>query len=153
MIVTGHRQATLQDLVELIFAFGIRVGGVQRLILLGDTVAQRLDALAAAQRGDAVDALIVEHQSADPIPCVEHHPRRQGAEFGGDRRFEAALRAKEHRHALIHENQCRAVTLLSEGTHHRFAGAQRGAPVEVTQIIAGLVATQFVEIQTTAAQA
>ncbi|MNG41733.1 hypothetical protein D3C84_1311130 [compost metagenome] len=66
--MAGQRQALLQDLVELIFAFGVRISRVQFLILLGDAAAQRFDSLAAAQGGYGVDALVVEHQAADSVP-------------------------------------------------------------------------------------
>ncbi|MNH31769.1 hypothetical protein D3C79_921660 [compost metagenome] len=123
VIVTGHGQAMLQDLVELVFALGVRVGGIECLVLLGDAAAQRFDPFATAKRGDAVDALIVEDQSTDAVAGVEHHPRRQCAEFGGDGGFEAALRAEKHRHALVDDDQRRAVPFFGKGAHHRFAGA------------------------------
>ncbi|MNQ84380.1 hypothetical protein D3C85_995060 [compost metagenome] len=85
MIVTGQCQALLQNLVELPFVFTVGVASAELLILPRDAAAQRLDALAAAQWGDAVDTLVVEHQATDPVAGIEHHPGGQGAKFGGKR--------------------------------------------------------------------
>ncbi|MNP49229.1 hypothetical protein D3C76_1434020 [compost metagenome] len=97
--------------------------------------------------------LVIKHQATDAVTGMKGYPRRQGCQFSGDHRFETALGAEEHTHALIDQNQGWPVTLFGEGAHEGLAVAQRGAPVEVAQIVTGNVAAQFIEAQATATQA
>ncbi|MCY1431700.1 hypothetical protein D9M71_476750 [compost metagenome] len=97
--------------------------------------------------------LVIKDHATDAVTGVKRDPRRQGRKLSRDDRFETALGAEEHAHALIDQNQGWAVTLFGEGAHEGLAVAQRGAPVEVAQIVTGNVAAQFIEAQATATQA
>ncbi|MNE59436.1 hypothetical protein D3C80_1545290 [compost metagenome] len=115
--------------------------------------AQRLHPCPAAQRLDVHHLLIVEHQPAHPITGLQGDPCRQRGKLGSGDRLETAPGAEVHVHALIDQQQRWPVALFGEGAHERLAIAQRSAPVEVAQIIAGDVTAKLVETQAPAPQA
>ncbi|MNT32902.1 hypothetical protein D3C72_1688060 [compost metagenome] len=141
-----------QHAVEPAGDLAVGAPGAQSMVGAHHRREERLDPGPAAQRPNMLHLTIAEDHATDAVTGVERHPGGQRRQLRRRDRLEAAPGAEIHGHALVHQQQRRPVALLGEGAHKGLAVAQRGAPVEVAQIVTGNVAAQFIEAQATATQ-
>ena len=143
-----------QRRVELRVVRRARLVGAERPVHRRDRAQDRMHAArgcaAAAMRSTRV---VVEDDRPDPIAGAERHPGAERRELGRDDRLHRAHRAEEHRHALIDDEDRRAVALLGVGAHLRLAGAERHLPVDGPDVVAREVGADLVEVEAAAAEA
>src|SRR5690606_16930846 len=92
-------------------------------------------------------------QPADAIAVVDGHPAEYRRRLRRDDRFECDLAAEEHAAALVHGDNDGTLTLFAEHLGKGLAGARGHAPVDGPDVIALLVGTEFLEVDTAAAHA
>src|SRR5210317_1816254 len=97
--------------------------------------------------------VIIEDDATDSIPGIENTKRSDCSSLSGGNRLHVELRAEEHRHALVDDEQGGAIALFRKYAYMRPAGTRRGLPVDRSNVIAGQVVTHFFKIQATATQA
>jgi hypothetical protein len=117
-------------------------------LVLGDNRFENLhDAIATPVGPNLYYVSIVEHHSTDPITRINYSPGRYCSRLCGGDGFHRSLTAKEHRQPLINHQQSRAIALFGVDPRKGFAGAGGDLPIDGADVVAGLIAAQFLKIQ------
>jgi hypothetical protein len=109
--------------------------------------------VAAALRADGDDIGIVQHHGTQPVPGTQYPPGRQCRRLGGRDRLHVHLAAEEHALALVHDHPDRPVALLGIDAHVRLSRAGGSPPVDIADIVARKISTQFLEVEAAPAPA
>ena len=129
-LVMRDTRDAVQDYVELARRGRSLPVRVQCDVLFDNRLEQRVGRPAASPGDEFYVGVIVEHDAADPIARVEDTKRRNGGSLGRGHRFHVELRAEEHRHALVHNQQRRPISLFGKDAHMGATGARRRLPVD-----------------------
>ena len=100
-----------------------------------------------------VTAFSVPHDAADPVALVQNAESGEGRGLGSSDRFHVEAGAKEHRHALVHNDQRGPVAFFGHDADIRLTRSGSDLPVDGTHVVTGQVAAQFFEVQPPAPQA
>jgi hypothetical protein len=103
--------------------------------------------MAAPLRPDLGDHVVAEDDPANPVALVEDAECSERRGLGRRHRFHVTLRAEEHRHALIDDDQGGAVSLLRVDAHMGLARTRSHFPIDRPHVVAGEIATQLLEVQ------
>ncbi len=106
----------------------------------------------AALRLDFHRFVVAEDHRADTVTDLQRTPRPQRRDFRGGGGFGRSRTAKEHRCALIDDQQHGPLAFFAVDPDMRLSQTGGGPPVDRTDVIAGAVIAQFLESQPAASQ-
>jgi hypothetical protein len=92
-----------------------------------------------------IDAVAVEDR-ADPVAAAGQQEREGGRQLEQDRVFGPVGGTEPHRRRPVQQQPGGELTILGVLPHERHVSARRDVPVDVPQVVAGLVLPQVAEV-------